>query len=51
MDNTDLLAAINSLSRDSLGGTDTELSSDRAQAMDHYHGLGPTATNKKADLK
>ena len=39
MDNTDLLAAINSLSRDSLGGTDTELSSDRAQAMDHYHGL------------
>jgi len=35
---SDLLGAINALSRDSLGGNNTELASDRADAMDHYAG-------------
>ena len=38
MNKTDLLGAINALSRDSLGGNDTDLASDRADSMDHYFG-------------
>ena len=38
MKKNDLLASINSLSRDALGGNDTELATDRAKSMDRYYG-------------
>lgn len=38
MDKTQLVASIDLLSRDALGGNDTELSTERAKALDHYYG-------------
>jgi hypothetical protein len=38
MDDKALISIIQSHRRDALGGTDGELSQDRAKAMDHYHG-------------
>lgn len=38
MTNSDLVSIIRTHRRDSLGVEDGELSSDRARAMDHYHG-------------
>lgn len=38
MKKDELLARINSLSRNAIGGDESELSNDRAEAMDRYHG-------------